>query len=367
MPIKGVTDRPRLPRLGKIRLGVKVEQEGKASYPRAVDYFVCPPEVQEVFGTEPKELSIAFPTDDFNQCASHWYRAYSARGLVCRGDGADARRLVDMKATVSGDGELPESLHPEHWKIATARSENTAYHQIECPPDTCPQFASKACRPIMNLQFMLPTVPGLGIWQLDTSSWNSIRNVLSGLELVQALIGRVSGIPLTLALVPLQVQPEGMAKKTVHVLRLTAPYRLADLYRRAALPRGEVFMLPSPDLDAPDDLVPEEVTDAVEVAAAVAATTEEDFFQPDEPEQRKGAWDAVLKIIASGDPDFTRANVVKWLAANADVTLDPELLDDRDPPAPAELPTKALTALHDAMGVGQMRLDEGGRPAGYGG
>lgn len=363
MPIKGVTDRPRLPRLGKIHLGVKVEQEGKASYPRATDHFVCPPEVQEVFGAEPTELAIAFPTDDVNQCASHWYRAYSARGLVCRGDGEEATRLVDMKATVSGDGELPESLHPKHWKIATARSESTAYHAIQCPPDTCPQFASKACRPIMNIQFMLPTVPGLGIWQIDTSSWNSIRNVLSGLQLVQALIGRVSGIPLTLALVPLQVQPEGQAKKTVRVLRLTAPYKLSDLYRRAALPRGEVFMLPSPDLDTPDDLVPEEITEAVEAEGATA--TVDDFFQPDGPEQRKGAWDAVLKIIASGDPDFTRGNVVKWLAANADVKLDPELLDDRDPPAAAELPTKALTALHDAMGVGQMRLDE--RPAGYAG
>lgn len=365
MPIKGVTDRPRLPRLGKIRLGIKVEPEGKASYPRAVDYFVCPPEVREVFGDEPKELSIAFPTDDFDQCASHWYRAYSARGLVCRGDGEDARRLVDMKATVDKDGALPESLHPEHWKVATARSEQTAYHSIQCPPDTCPQFASKACRPIMNLQFMLPTVPGLGIWQIDTSSWHSIRNVLSGLELVQALIGRVSGIPLTLALVPQQVQPEGQAKKTVHVLRLTARYKLDDLYKKAALPRGEVFMLPSPDLDTPDDLVPEEVTDAVEVEAATA--TVEDFFQPDGPEQRKGAWDAVLKIIASGEPNFTRDNVVKWLAANADVRLDPELLDDRDPPAAAELPTKALTALHDAMGQGQMKLGEEGRPAGYAG
>ena len=362
MPIVGVTERPRLPRLGKIRLGLKVEQEGRATYPKAVDFFVCPPEVKAVFGDEPKELQIVFPNDDIDSAASHWYRAYSQRGLVCKGDGERADRLVDMKATVSGDGELPESRHPEHWKIATSRSENVARHMIECPPATCPQFQQKACRPIMNLVFMLPDVPGLGVWQIDTSSWHSIRNILGSLQLVQSLIGRVSGIPLTLALVDQWVQPEGQSKKIVHVLRLTAPYKLRTLYERAALPRGEVFMLPSPDLDTPDDMVPEEVTDAVEVAAA---TTEEDFFQPDEPEQRKGAWDAVLKIIASGEPNFTRGNVIKWLAANADVTLDPERLDDRDPPAAAELPTKALTALHDAMGVGQMRLDE--RPAGYAG
>lgn len=364
MPILGLTERPRLPRLGKIRLGLKVEQEGRATYPKAVDFFVCPPEVTAVFGDEPKELQIVFPNDDIDGAASHWYRAYSQRGLVCKGDGERADRLVDMKATVSGDGELPESRHPEHWKIATSRSENVARHEIQCPPSTCPQFQQRACRPIMNLVFMLPDVPGLGVWQIDTSSWHSIRNVLGGLQLVQSLIGRVSGIPLTLALVDQWVQPEGQSKKIVHVLRLTAPYKLRTLYERAALPRGEVFMLPSPDLETPDDLVPEEVTDAVEVAAA---TTKEDFFQPDEPEQRKGAWDAVRQIIASGDPNFTRTNVVKWLAANADVRLDPERLEDRDPPAAAELPTKALTALHDAMGQGQMRFGEEGRPPEYAG
>ena len=70
-PIKGISDRPRLPRLGKIRLGIKVEEEGKKPYPRAVDYFVCPPEVQAVLGEKPRSLPIAFPTDDPDQWASH--------------------------------------------------------------------------------------------------------------------------------------------------------------------------------------------------------------------------------------------------------------------------------------------------------
>ena len=39
-PIKDVSDVRRMPRLGKIRLGIKVEAEGKNPYPRATDYFV---------------------------------------------------------------------------------------------------------------------------------------------------------------------------------------------------------------------------------------------------------------------------------------------------------------------------------------
>ena len=59
MAIKGLTDRPRPPRLGKIRLGVKTE----ASYPQSKDYFVCPPEVKAVFGDEPTELTVFFPSN----------------------------------------------------------------------------------------------------------------------------------------------------------------------------------------------------------------------------------------------------------------------------------------------------------------
>jgi hypothetical protein len=63
MAIKGVTDVVRLPRLEKVRLGIKVQGD-KNPYPRPVDYFVCPPEVQKVYTEKPRELRIMFPTED---------------------------------------------------------------------------------------------------------------------------------------------------------------------------------------------------------------------------------------------------------------------------------------------------------------
>ena len=52
--IKGLSDKRRLPRLGKIRLGVKaISQKSGKEYPKETDYFVCPPEVQAVYGEKP--------------------------------------------------------------------------------------------------------------------------------------------------------------------------------------------------------------------------------------------------------------------------------------------------------------------------
>jgi len=50
--IKGLSSIRRLPRLGKIRLGIKkVTAKGK-EYPSETDYFVCPAEVCRVLRTK---------------------------------------------------------------------------------------------------------------------------------------------------------------------------------------------------------------------------------------------------------------------------------------------------------------------------
>ena len=281
MPIKGLSEQVRLPRLGKIHLGVKV-QGAKTEYPQPVDYFVCPPELKQFLGEEkPTQLTIIFPTDNPDQWASCFYRAYSSyRGLVCRGDGEAATRMVDLDQVVDAKtGEvIPKDRHPNSWPIAHRDTKRVAYYEIDCPGPACPDFQRKGCRPVMTLQFLLPSYPTLGIWQVDTSSWNSMRNVLSGVRLVKTFLdGRVSGIPLTLSLVQMQVQPEG-TKKNIYVLQLTAPYSLQDLYKRAELPRAQALALPPPDLETPEDLFPEDDEGPPVVEGQVAKPAA--FFQP---------------------------------------------------------------------------------------
>ena len=81
-PIDGISEVIRLPRLGKIRLGIKKDAEG-TTYPEPTDYFVCPEEVKKVFGEKPRELRIMFPTNDPAQWASQYLRCYSRVTSSC--------------------------------------------------------------------------------------------------------------------------------------------------------------------------------------------------------------------------------------------------------------------------------------------
>jgi len=92
MPIKNLGS-GRIPRLGKIRLGIKVPGS-KSEYPKATDYFVCPIEVRAVYGEKPKKLQIAFHSDELEEVFPQYYKRYGkSTGLVCKGDGEDANQI----------------------------------------------------------------------------------------------------------------------------------------------------------------------------------------------------------------------------------------------------------------------------------
>jgi len=256
MPIKGISEVRLLPRLGKIRLGIKVQGDKKNPYPRAVDYFVVPEEIQPCVGEKPKKLSIMFPVEDPEVFAPQFLKCYSfTQGLVCRGDGITCTRKVD---TETGD---VASHTTEHWEFS----------QMSCDPDTCPELVGDPemgirphCRRVMNLLFVLPDVPGLGVWQLDTSSFYSIVNINSCIDVIRGLCGRISGIPLTLSLEPREVTPPGLKKKTVHVLHLRSNLKLSELQRLATKPPQALAMPKAEEEEPPEDLFPEEVLSEAE-------------------------------------------------------------------------------------------------------
>src|SRR6267143_3063118 len=94
--VVGLTDHPRLPRLGKIRLGIKATSAKGTEYPRAVDHFVVPDVIKSVYGDKPRELDVVFPSDEVGRVAGvSWKQYTAARGKVCWGDGQRAVRLVD--------------------------------------------------------------------------------------------------------------------------------------------------------------------------------------------------------------------------------------------------------------------------------
>ena len=78
MPIEGLSDRRRLPRLGIIRLGLKAKNAKGVEYPKEMDYFVCPPEVQKVYGEKPKELDVMIPCENIESCFPQYYKMYGS-------------------------------------------------------------------------------------------------------------------------------------------------------------------------------------------------------------------------------------------------------------------------------------------------
>jgi hypothetical protein len=113
---------------------------------------------------------------------------------------------------------------------------------------------------MMMLQFILPDVPGLGIYQIDTGSRNGILNVYGGIELVRAIVGHVAMVPLKLRIGPIEtVSPDTKRKQTNYVLSLHCDLTMDMLSRYRALGPGPDMssrQLPDPDDELPDDLIP---------------------------------------------------------------------------------------------------------------
>lgn len=285
MPIKGVSEVRRLPRLGKIRLGIKVEEPRKNPYPRATDYFVVPDEIKGYVGDKPRQLQIMFPVEDKEVFAQQYLKCYSfTQGLVCRGDGTKCIRKVDV---ITGD-------------IANHATDHWEFKDMTCDVETCPEAIGDPergvrpqCRRVMNLLFVLPDVPGLGVWQLDTSSFFSIVNINSCLDVIRGLCGRISGIPLKLSLEPREVTPPGIKKKTVQVLHLRSDLKLSDLQRIASKPPAKALMPAAEEEEPPADLFPGETL----IEAEVARHEVKEEWPPPEPVEEKTPDDVVPEDV----------------------------------------------------------------------
>jgi hypothetical protein len=239
--IKGMSETRRLPRLGKIRLGVRVKKAKADSrckekpcpgcnfctYPREVPHFVVPPEVAKVYGPEPTVLDIMLPVNDpdvvFPQAFEHYG---SGRGLTCTGDGERAMRV--NKDT----GELDE---------------------VPCP---CPLLEQKKCGAKAHLMAILPKVSVGGVYQLDTGSWNSIVDINSSLDYVSALLqGRFAMVPLKLKREPRETFNPEAGKQTHYTLRVELEGNVDFINQlrgdsRAVL-EGPGYTLPAPVIENP--------------------------------------------------------------------------------------------------------------------
>lgn len=287
MPVKGLTDQPRrFPRLGKIRLGTKNER----GIPRNQPFFVVPEEVQAAYGQEPTELNVVFISDEEEDEASVWYRAYStSNGPICKGDGERAWAKLDeaqlTKYLAERKGEpiaqpLPVELwaHKDAAKIVAREVPCNGQGLNGAPP--CPMFEAKRCGIRGFFQFAVRDVPGVGVYQMDTGSMVNVERILGALQAARMLYGKAAGIPMILRRVQVEVSPEGKKKKVWTVeAQIDPDYSHLDLMHMvdsgrivtALLPPVEEESYPPVDEDENDDAIDGEVVSASTEPASTAS------------------------------------------------------------------------------------------------
>lgn len=260
MVIKGLSDVRRLPRLGKIRLGIKKKTAAGKEYPAEVDYFILAPqtpseeeneklqqEFAKLYGEKPKQIQIMFPVADPKIFFAQFYKRYgSGTMLQCKGDGEIA---------TCGSDEFAKDLE-------VIKKDEMGLPVVKCMGKQCGYYEANKCSEVGALQVLLPELPGAGVWQVSTGSFHSIVNINSCIDYIRAIAGRVHMIPLLLERREQEIAHEG--KKRMHyILHINMNFKLADLQKQALIDPSKILLeLPSADVVKEDlEVVPYPVGD----------------------------------------------------------------------------------------------------------
>jgi len=206
MPIVGISDKTRLQKVGRIRLGhrelvMHKGPEKKAIYrPVADPFFVLTdaPAVADVAGDNPTSLRIIFLSDNMEKTFPHYLRRYSARGLRCMGDG----QTVMYHINDDGIKDVNNGLLCNDKGVTTLfpvgdSKEKTQARAMPCAGLDCPFYATLECKPTGYLRFALADMPRQGYLDLVCHQRATI-GIKTSLELSLSTFGRLTGIPFIL-------------------------------------------------------------------------------------------------------------------------------------------------------------------------
>ena len=148
----------------------------------------------------PVELDIYLLYNDPTANFMTSYRQYKGGKCMCSGDGIEA---------VKADGT-----------------------RVPCNTDTCPILNSGKCKPNGILSVILKDAPTLGgVYKFRTTSYNSIRQILSSLIFIQSATGGyLANIPLKMTLTPKTVNPaDSPTAQTAYIANIVFPGSAEDL------------------------------------------------------------------------------------------------------------------------------------------
>lgn len=246
----------RLPRLGKIRLGIKRKAQSGKEYPVETEYFVVPPGVADVVGAEPRQLDVMLPVEDEHKVFRQYYACYGGnQRLKCQGNGEIAERR-------SEDGK--------------------GISQVQCPsPKACDFAQQYKCSARIDLMVVLPAVNLGGVFQLSSGSVTSDIDIRSGIEMARYLFNRISWVPMRLERSETKIPDPESGKMMRHWTVRLYPVATVDEANRARLDSGRIiemqsrYELPEPVIEGLEPTDDDEASTGNTVADCVTLSTNE--------------------------------------------------------------------------------------------
>jgi len=165
--------------------------------------FIPDAAIMKAIGTDAKEIDVMLLYNDPTLNFYTRYNEYKGGKRMCSGDGEHATKEDGTK--------------------------------LICDPDTCPTFKAKKCKANGILSVVLPAAPRLGgVYKFRTTSFNSIRSLLSSMFFLQSLTGGIlANIPLKLTVSPQSVNPVGSpTAQTIYVVNLEYAGTVDDLHKQ---------------------------------------------------------------------------------------------------------------------------------------
>jgi len=165
------------------------------------DNFIPNEEIMKKLGDKPKSLDILLLSDDIDKNFMTSYAMYQGNKCVCRGDGKTASKRI-------------------------TKGNEVFFENIKCDTEACPFARENKCKPNGTLSCMLPQTEKIGgVYKFRTTSWNSIINIKSSLEVVKLLTGGIlnpvtgdvdggilAGLNLKMELIDKQTEDHGKIK-----------------------------------------------------------------------------------------------------------------------------------------------------------
>lgn len=208
---------PGLKEVGKIKIGRKSSKTTGSGHrlPEKFDHFevttvhkdehgdfIPDAAVMGLIGNDAKEIDVSLLYNDPTLNFMTRYAQYKGGKCMCSGDGVEA---TDSEGIIK-----------------------------PCNPASCPVFATKKCKPNGILSVILKHTPRLGgVYKFRTTSYNSIRSILSSMFFIQSLTGGIlAQIPLKMTVSPQSVNPVGSpTAQTIYVVNLEYPGTIEDLHK----------------------------------------------------------------------------------------------------------------------------------------